>query len=96
MCKMSNQRRKIFRKKLLKSNPYCCYCNHRLVDWCVSLNKFQKKCQGKTWLSKWHATLEHIIPRSQGGKNVLSNLMLACRKCNQERNDGDLLELCMN
>jgi len=27
-------------------------------------------------------TLDHILPRSQGGRAVLDNLKLACRDCN--------------
>ena len=32
-------------------------------------------------------TLDHIIPKSQGGLGTLSNLKLACMKCNTCRND---------
>ena len=31
--------------------------------------------------------LEHILPRSRGGKNEWSNLVSACRKCNSRKND---------
>jgi len=30
---------------------------------------------------------EHIIPRSKGGSNKLSNLSLACRTCNEDKNN---------
>ncbi len=30
-------------------------------------------------------TSDHVIPVSRGGKNVLSNLVTACRECNQKR-----------
>ena len=36
-------------------------------------------------LSKFRATIEHLIPRSRGGSDQLDNLRLACRKCNQDR-----------
>ena len=32
-----------------------------------------------------YATFEHLTPRSQGGKDKLPNLVLAHRKCNEER-----------
>jgi 5-methylcytosine-specific restriction endonuclease McrA len=32
-------------------------------------------------------TLEHIRPISRSGNNKLSNLVLACRDCNEERGD---------
>lgn len=28
------------------------------------------------------ATLEHIVPRTHGGTNALTNLAIACRRCN--------------
>lgn len=31
------------------------------------------------------ATLDHIIPRGRDGGDETSNLLLACRRCNQER-----------
>lgn len=32
-------------------------------------------------------TLDHIFPRSKGGKDSLGNLVLACYACNREKND---------
>lgn len=31
--------------------------------------------------------LEHVIPRSRGGRNTWDNLVAACRKCNSRKND---------
>lgn len=33
------------------------------------------------------ATLEHILPRSKGGTDALSNLTMACCPCNRARGD---------
>lgn len=33
------------------------------------------------------ATMDHIKPKSQGGKLEIGNIVLACRPCNQERGD---------
>ena len=30
-------------------------------------------------------TVDHIIPRSRGGLDILENLLPACRKCNYSR-----------
>ena len=35
------------------------------------------------------ATLDHVIPRSKGGSNARSNLVLACFACNVERGDTE-------
>lgn len=32
-----------------------------------------------------HATIEHIIPKSQGGSDEIKNLALACKQCNTEK-----------
>jgi len=31
--------------------------------------------------------LEHVIPKSRGGRNSWENLVAACRKCNSRKND---------
>lgn len=33
------------------------------------------------------ATLDHIVPRKQGGTNVTHNLITACDRCNSERGE---------
>lgn len=40
-------------------------------------------------------TLEHITPLSQGGTSALTNLVLACKKCNQLRADMDYEEFLL-
>jgi hypothetical protein len=42
-------------------------------------------CFCKEYLDLSEATLEHVIPFSQGGSNELDNLRLSCLACNQER-----------
>lgn len=31
------------------------------------------------------ATVDHVVPKSKGGKNVWENVALACAKCNQKK-----------
>jgi 5-methylcytosine-specific restriction endonuclease McrA len=31
--------------------------------------------------------LEHVLPKSRGGRNTWDNLVAACRECNQKKND---------
>ena len=32
-----------------------------------------------------HPTIDHVVPRSRGGTDELSNLVLACRRCNSAK-----------
>lgn len=55
------------------------------------LEKFQRKCCycGAT---DCPLEIEHIVPKSRGGSNRISNLCLACRKCNQMKNNQTAAE----
>ena len=48
------------------------------------LEKFQRKCAycGKKDIP---LEIEHIVPRSRGGSNRISNLTISCRACNQKK-----------
>lgn len=35
-------------------------------------------------------TLDHLIPRSKGGKSSWTNLVTACKKCNSKKGDNSL------
>ena len=37
-------------------------------------------------------TLDHTVPRSKGGRNLLRNLVLACRTCNNHKGNTDLAD----
>ena len=39
----------------------------------------------------WH--IDHVVPRSKGGKDELDNLVLACASCNIAKSDKDPDEL---
>lgn len=36
-------------------------------------------------LTPFNATVDHIIPQANGGLHNVSNLLLACKKCNSKR-----------
>ena len=48
------------------------------------LEKFNRKC---AYCGKENIPLEieHIIPKSRGGSNMVSNLAISCHKCNQKK-----------
>lgn len=54
----------------------CYYCCH-----VVFLSKGNVRKAGERI-----ATIDHIIPKAEKGSNAKANLVVACRKCNQERN----------
>ena len=39
-------------------------------------------------MKKSERTIEHLIPKSRGGSNSLSNLRLACFTCNNSRGNS--------
>ncbi|MBI3796989.1 MAG: HNH endonuclease, partial [Deltaproteobacteria bacterium] len=42
-------------------------------------------CRSQARLSPDPFSIEHIIPRSSGGTDVLTNLALACQGCNNRK-----------
>ena len=42
-------------------------------------------CHSPEWSSADLFTLEHLVPQSKGGSDVLDNLALACRRYNERR-----------
>lgn len=45
--------------------------------------------------SKKDLTLDHVIPKSKGGKSTWTNLVTACKKCNARKGDYDLQTIDM-
>lgn len=44
------------------------------------------------WCGDLDPSLEHVVPRSRGGSNALTNLLLAHRICNETRGNDELPE----
>jgi len=40
-------------------------------------------------------TIDHVLPRSRGGKNTWTNLVACCKKCNQKKRDRTPIEASM-
>jgi len=53
------------------------------------LEKYKRSCCycGKTEVP---LEVEHVVPKSKGGSNRISNLVLACRKCNRKKDNKDI------
>jgi len=44
--------------------------------------------------SNQNLTIDHVIPRSKGGKDSWRNLVTACADCNSHKSDNDVAEFC--
>jgi hypothetical protein len=42
-------------------------------------------CQSQSRFTNQAFSIEHIIPKSQGGQNALDNLALSCQSCNNHK-----------
>lgn len=51
--------------------------------------KWEDKC---AYCGKKGEEVEHLVPRSRGGSNRISNLVLSCRKCNEKKGSLTLEE----
>ena len=79
------------RSKKWKESPYCFYCG------CKTSLKTPKKYKKFNSLT---ATLEHLYPRwlftSEKVRNNPENIVIACQKCNNERDNKKLMMFSLN
>jgi 5-methylcytosine-specific restriction endonuclease McrA len=68
------QRQKLFDRIFDREGRCCSYCG-------IETRRRRRGLHGAADL----ATLDHIVPRSQGGRICEENLVLACQSCNNER-----------
>jgi len=54
--------------------------------------KYKKCMYCSTELTHENATIDHIIPISNGGSNAQVNLIVCCRDCNSERGDTNFYQ----
>jgi hypothetical protein len=59
------------------------------------LEKYQRKC---VYCGKENVPLqvEHVLSRAKGGTNRVSNLVIACKDCNQRKGSQDVTEFLKN
>jgi 5-methylcytosine-specific restriction endonuclease McrA len=72
--------KKYHRERLLSAQNWLCFWCSRRLNWA------QKDIR---------PTLDHVIPQSEGGSHEAENLVVACYRCNSERN-FDLLHARRN
>lgn len=63
----------------IETQGWCChYCAKKMV----------LPVSGMPWeLAKNTATFDHVQPLSKGGKNLQTNVVIACRACNNTKAD---------
>ncbi len=59
-------------------------CIHQFDFRDVVLNKYKNTCY---YCGSKGNTIDHVIPRSKGGKTTFNNLVCACEQCNTEKGD---------
>lgn len=69
---------------LRRDNFQCIYCGIRAGD-----------MLGSQVIVRTDFTIDHIIPKSRGGRNTWSNTACACPKCNQRKGDRTPHEAAM-
>lgn len=68
-------------RKLWRIDSRCCWCR-------VQTKLRDGSPTAESPAAHDDATIDHRIPRSKGGSDRRDNLVLACRKCNEQRGDS--------
>jgi len=72
------------RKNLFERDKYTCqYCGEKPQNRRVALK----------WMEEKALNLDHVVPRSRGGKTTWTNIVSACYKCNTKKGNKLLHEL---
>ena len=76
-----------WQKILERTNGNCAYCGLYLCD---KIKSILTEDGIQTYSKDWE--IDHIEPRSKGGKSSKSNLIAACKRCNQMKKATNLEE----
>ena len=70
---MSPGKRKMLRRELYDDNPKCYWCGNPMI-----LNPIPD-----SWEREYMPTIEHLVPRREGGDNSRENIRLVHKRCNR-------------
>ena len=74
VCPINSRKRKHIRKLVVaRYGAECYYCRTPLAESAAEAED-----------ANHLLTIDHLTPRSRGGRNLLQNLRPACRHCNNE------------
>ena len=83
--------------------PFSEYIGHHIEEDAVSVSKSLKKAIVEVYgpicfgcdkaLKQSEVTIDHVVPKAQGGKADMFNLQPLCESCNQEKADTSPLEM---
>lgn len=77
--KLQSLRRQAFERE----GGRCYYCGVRM--WLVSPDELPATPRSAGSVAKLQCTAEHLVPRSEGGRDTLANIAAACAHCNHTR-----------
>mgnify|MGYP001410111451 CR=1 FL=1 len=75
-------------KSVIKFRFTTVACNRQNIVW-----RDNNKCQYcGNYFPPDKLTMDHVLPKSRGGKNTWENLVAACKKCNQKKGSRTVTE----
>lgn len=74
------------RKNILERDNYQC-------QYCGVKPPRGNRAEALKWLEKNSLSLDHVIPRSKGGKTTWENIVTCCFKCNSKKGSRSLNDL---
>ena len=80
---MPNSIQSLRRKAFERQSGRCVYCG--VAMWLSSPDELPIKGLKLSATKKLQCTAEHLVPRSEGGRNVAKNIAAACAHCNHTR-----------
>lgn len=62
-------------------------------EWTLLARKWDSYCPYcKKYVEDNEVSVDHKIPRSRGGRNIISNIVLCCRQCNTDKGNQLIYE----